>query len=218
MSTLSSRLSNASAALRRYGLRRYSARLAQRGSKLVYMRHAAMVFRRDLVTPVIALSAKVPIRIEPLSKDGHGILYDFLSAHVRKDIIAWRLSQGWTPMVGFFQDKPIAASWYSTQPLYLESLGLFLNYGDGSGYIEGTITDERLRGMGVAPAIRTQVCARLREMGCKQVFVCAGEDNEASQAVARRCGFVPYEAITLTRILGTRHYERRVLRAVEVAG
>ncbi|MGH8531134.1 MAG: GNAT family N-acetyltransferase [Gammaproteobacteria bacterium] len=211
MSTLSSRVRNASAALRRYGPRRYSLRLAQRGSKMVYMRHAATVFRCDLAAPVKALAAKVPLQIEALSRDEHDVLYDFLSEHVRKDIIDWRLGEGWMPMVGFYQDKPIGMSWYSTQPPYLAGLGLYLNYGGGSGYIEGTITDERLRGMGVAPAIRSQICARLRELGCKQVFVCAGDDNEASHAVARRCGFEPYEAITLTRFLGLRRYERHLL-------
>ncbi len=211
MSTLSSRVSNASAALRRYGPSRYSVRLAQRGSKMVYMRHAATVFRCDLAASVKALAAKVPVQIEPLSRDEHDILYDFLSKHVRKDIIDWRLGEGWMPMVGFYRNKPIGVSWYSTQPLYLASLGLYLNYGGGSGYIEGTMTDESLRGMGVAPAIRSQICAHLRELGCKQVFVCAGDDNEASHAVARRCGFEPYEAITLTRFLGLRHYERHLL-------
>lgn len=211
MSTLSSRVSNASVALRRYGTSRYSVRLAQRGSKMVFMRHAATVFRCDLAAPVKALAAKVPVRIEPLSRDEHNILYDFLSEHVRKDIIDWRLGEGWMPMVGFYQNKPIGVSWYSTQPLYLASLGLYLNYLGGSGYIEGTMTDESLRGMGVAPAIRSRICARLRELGCKQVFVCAGDDNEASHAVARRCGFEPYEAITLTRFLGLRHYERHLL-------
>lgn len=211
MRTLSSRVSNASAAFRRHGPSRYSVRLAQRASKMVYMRHAAMVFRRDLATPVIALAAMVPIQIEPLLRDEHSILYDFLSEHVRKDIIDWRLGEGWMPMVGSYQNKPIGVSWYSTQPLYLASLGLYLNYGGGSGYIEGTMTDESLRGMGVAPAIRSQICLRLRELGCKQAFVCAGDDNEASHAVARRCGFEPYEAITMTRFLGLRHYERHLL-------
>lgn len=211
MSILSSRVSNASAALRRYGPSRYSLRLAQRLSKIVYMRHAATVFRCDLAAPVKALAAKIPVEIEPLSRDEHDILYDFLSEHVRKDIIDWRLGEGWMPMVGFYQNKPIGVSWYSTQPLYLASLGLYINYGEGSGYIEGTMTDESLRGMGVAPAIRSQICAYLRELGCKQVFVCAGDDNEASHAVARRCGFEPCEAITLTRFLGLRYYERHLL-------
>lgn len=217
MSTLSSRVSNASAALSRYGPSGYSVRLAQRGAKRIYMRHAATVFRCDLAAPVIALAAKVPVQIAPLSRKEHNVLYDFLSEHVRKDIIDWRLGEGWMPMVGFYQDRPIGVSWYSTQPLYLASLGLYLNYGEGSGYIEGTMTDKSLRGMGVAPAIRSHICTHLRELGCKQVFVCAGNDNEASHAVAKRCGFEPYEAITLTRFLGLRHYQRHLLRSVRGA-
>ncbi|HXH02173.1 MAG TPA: GNAT family N-acetyltransferase [Candidatus Competibacteraceae bacterium] len=195
-----------------HGPRQYLGRLAQRWGQGLYKRHDSIVFRRDLRAPVQLLPAKVALTVEAYTEPRREEVFRFLDHHMRRDLAERHLADGWTPMLGFYEGELVALSWFTLSPLYLDSVELYLDYGGRSGYIEGTYTDDRMRGLGVAPAVRSHICAYLRELGCDQVFVAVGEDNTSSQAVARKCGFSPFESICLRRLLGWRRYQRHRLQ------
>ncbi len=208
MSHISLRLGNARAALKRHGPTEYGRRLLHHFLESTYKRHAATVFRCDLEHAPALLEARVPVQIEAYAPARSTDLHAFLDRHVRSDVIETRLRQGWTPMLCYLGQRLVALSWFATVPIYLESLECHLDFGPGAAYIEGSRTDENVKGMGLAPAIRTRICRHLRALGCREVYVCAGDDNVASRSVARKCGFVPFESVVLTRILCYRHYRR----------
>ncbi len=201
------RFDNARAALRHYGLLAYARRLTRHFLEGIWKRHAATVFRRELTQSVEAADPVIPLVIELYSAADNAALHSFLDPHVRRDVIESRLRLGWTPMLAWYRDKLVGVSWFSTAPLYLDSLERFMDYGRGAAYIEGTRTDRSFRGMGIAPAIRSRICRHLRQLGYTRVFVCVGDDNVSSRTVARKCGFVPHESIILTRMLWHRHYQ-----------
>lgn len=196
-------------AIKRHGVLNYIQRLFHRIWQTIYKKQVSTVFRRDLSEEVELLDAKIPVEIRVYESVDKKILYKFLSQFVREDLIDKTLDQGMIPMLGFVNDKLIALSWFTTDSVYLESLDLTLKYGNNTGFIEGSRTDESVRGKSIAPAIRTRICKHLRDMGMRQVFVVAGDDNLASQAVARKCLFKPYESITMRRILGFHSYHRK---------
>jgi RimJ/RimL family protein N-acetyltransferase len=210
------RFDNARAALRQHGAVKYSRRLMLHFLEFAYRQHAATIFRRDLTEPVPILDAGIPLQFEVYSTPRHDDLHAFLDSHVRRDLIEARLRNVWTPMLAYYRGKLVSVSWFATRPLYLESLECHMDYGAECGYIEGSRTDESLRGMGIAPAIRSRICSHLRALGCKEAYVCVGDDNTASQAVARKCGFAPFESIVLTRILWHRHYHRDIFNGSKV--
>jgi hypothetical protein len=202
------RLGNARVALKRHGFAEYSLRLARRAGEIAYRRHAATVFRLELQCPPPLLDARVDVEIVLYAPRMHSELHRFLGVHLRPDIIDGRLADGWTPALCFFDGRIVALSWFATSPIYLESLECILDYGAGVGYIEGSRTDAEMKGLGLAPAIRSRICRHLYEVGCREVYVCVGDDNASSQAVARKCGFTTFESVVLTRVLWYRHYRR----------
>jgi hypothetical protein len=198
-------------AIKRYGIFKYTKRLLHAAWGDVYKKQISTVFRRDLSDEVDILNAKVKLDIRVYLPSDKEVLYEFLTKYVRQDIIDNTLSQGLTPMLGFSGDELVALSWFTTEPLYLESLNLTLNYDEDAGYIEGSRTDDSMKGKSIAPAIRTRICKHLRDIGKKHVFVVAGDDNQASQAVALKCLFLPYESITMRRFLWLYNYSRKLL-------
>jgi GNAT superfamily N-acetyltransferase len=204
------KLGNVVAAVRRHGLFRYLNRLATNVWRyLIYKRHRSTVFRRDLAGPVELIQAKVPLDVVPYTGEHRTELYEFLAQFQPPEHIDGCFRSGWMPMLGYYQGRLVGLSWLSLSPIYLDSVELTLDYGERSGYIEYTRTDSAMKGLGIAPAIRSWICHYLREAGCKQAFVSVGNDNLASQAVAKKCGFAAYESIVLTRILGIRRHERQ---------
>ncbi len=202
------RFINARAALNRHGLRNYGRRLLHHFSGYVYREFTAIVFRRDLSQAVNLLKAKVPVHIECYTPAKNRELHEFLDPHIRPDVTEHRLRQGWVPVLGYWGGKLISLSWFSLNPVYLDSIECNLDYGSGAGYIEGSRTSDRAQGLGIAPAIRSLICQFLREKGCREVYVSTGDDNKASQAVARKCGFVAHEIVHFRRILWIRRYRR----------
>ena len=211
LDTVSARLRNARAALERHGPAEYTRRLLVHARESVYKRHAGTIFRLDLKSVPPLLEARIPVRIEAYTPERHAQLHAFLDVFVRSDVIEARLAGGWKPMLCYCEDRLVSLSWFATVPIYLESLECMMDYGPGAGYIEGSRTDESVKGKGLAPAIRSRICRYLREAGCREVYVCAGDDNTASRAVARKCGFIPFESIVLTRFLWRRRYRRERL-------
>ena len=211
MREIALRFDNAWAALRRHGPVNYSRRLLFYFGRFAYKRHRAIVFRRDLTEPVDILDASAPLEFEFYSGNRNGDLHAFLDHHLRIDVVEARLRDGWTPVLAYYRGTVVSVSWFNTSPIYLDTLECNLDYGPGAGYIEGSITSEDMRGTGIAPAIRSRICRHLRGLGCKIVYVSAGEDNKASHAVARKCGFTPFETIEVTRVLWHRRYRRRRL-------
>lgn len=208
------KLGNILTAVRRHGLPVYLARLARRAwQSLVFKRHESTVFCRELAGAVELLEAKIPVEVVPFTAERRAELYAFLGRYERPEQIDDHFRAGWMPMLGYHQGRVIAVSWCSLRPIYLDTVELTLDYGARSGYIERTRTDDAMKGQGVAPAIRTRICQYLRDAGCNRVFVSAGDDNVASQTVARKAGFVPYESILLTRVLGFRRHERKRIAA-----
>lgn len=208
MSDLVGSLRNAASAARRYGVMAYAWRLGKRLRQKVYKHKLSTVFQRDLVESVELLEAKVPIDVRPFTDDQWTELYAFLGQYQPPASIDTHFGAGWRPMLGYHAGRLIGVSWFSAVPIYVESIELRLDYGLNCGYIEDTRTDDSMHGKGVAPAIRSHICRHLRDIGCRRVFVCVGDDNAASQAVARKCAFVPYESVTLTRFLWFRRHER----------
>lgn len=212
MGYLVSRLNNTRKALRRHGLAAYLSRLTGAMYHSLVGRHVSTVFRRDLTGEVRVLDAKVPLDVRVYTPDRRQEVIAFLSAYLRQDIIERHLDvEGWTPMLGYHEGRLVALSWFSDKPLYVESIDLTLDYGPGCGYIEHTQTDDSMWGKGIAPAIRSRICDHLKQIGLKEVYVSAGDDNPASQAVARKCGFVPHESVEYTRLLWYRRHRRRPL-------
>lgn len=212
MAYLDDRLQNTWRAVRRYGLGGYLARLAGSVRHRLACRQVSTIFRRDLAGDVKVLDAKVPLEVKVYTPDRREEVVDFLSRYLRKDIIDRHLDvEGWTPMLGYHEGRLVALSWFSEKPLYVESIDLTMDYGAGVGYIEHTQTDDSMQGKGIAPAIRSRICHHLKERGRTAVYVAAGDDNPASQAVARKCGFVPHESVEYRRLLWYRRHRRRPL-------
>ncbi len=211
LGTVSRRFRNARAALKRHGAVEYVRRLLRHAKELVYKRHAGTVFRLEMRGTPPILEARIPVQFEAYTPERLAQLNAFLGAFVRSDVIEARLAGGWMPMLCYCGDRLVALSWFATVPIYLESLECMMDYGPGVGHIEGSRTDESVMGKGLAPAIRSRICRHLYEAGCREVYVCAGDDNVASRAVARKCGFVPFESIVLTRLLWHRRYRRERL-------
>jgi hypothetical protein len=201
-------------AVKRHGILGYAWRLLHRIMQFIYKEQVSTVFRRDLANDIEILEAKIPLEIRVYQPKDKDLLFEFLTSYVRQDLIEKTLMQGLTPMLGIVNNEIIALSWFTTNPLYLESLNLTLDYGNKTGYIEGSRTDDRFKGKSIAPAIRTRICKYLRDIGMKQVFVAAGDDNIASQAVAKKCRFEPYESITMRRIFMLHNYRRHKLGSV----
>jgi hypothetical protein len=208
MHAIGLRIDNALAALRRYGTLEYSRRLLVHFRQIAYKHHRATVFRRDLSDPVPVLEPAIPLQFSPYTDNLNSDLHRFLDPHIRIDVTESRLAAGWRPLMAYFQGRVVALSWYSTRPVYIDGIESRLDYGKDAGYIEGTRTDEKFRGLGIAPAIRTRICNVLRLFGCSKAYVCAGDDNMSSQAVALKCGFLPYESIEITRVF----LHRRIVR------
>lgn len=198
--------------MRRHGVAGYLSRLGRGLRDRVIRRQVSTVFRRDLGGEVTLLDARVPLEVVPYTPDKRADVIGFLGRYLRKDIVERHLDvEGWIPMLGYHEGRLVALSWFSDHPLYVESIDLTLDYGPGCGYIEHTQTDESMQGKGLAPAIRSRICHHLKQMGMKEVFVSAGDDNPASQAVARKCGFAPHEAVEYNRWLWYRRHVRRRL-------
>jgi len=202
-------------AIKRHGILGYTWRLLHRIMQFIYKKQMSTVFRRDLTNDIELLDAKIPLEIRVYQPEDKALLFEFLENYVRHDLIEKILSHGLTPMLGIVNNEIIALSWFTTNPLYLESLNLTLDYGNQTGYIEGSRTDDRFKGKSIAPAIRTRICKHLRGIGMKQVFVAAGDDNIASQSVARKCRFEPYESITMRRIFMIHSYRRHKCGTIE---
>lgn len=211
MKYLHQRIQGVLKAVHRHGLLKYTWRLLRTVTESIYRKQVSTIFRRDLAGGVDLLDAKIELDVRPYQQQYQSALFEFLTQYERKDLIEEALSKGMIPMLGFVEANLVALSWFTTKPLYLESLELNLDYGDGSGYIEGSRTDDSVKGMGIAPAIRTRICKYLYDSGYKQVFVAAGDNNPASQAVARKCKFLPFESITMRRFLWIHHYSRKLL-------
>ena len=63
------------------------------------------------------------------------------------------------------------------------------------------------KGMGIAPAIRSRICLHLFGLGCREVYVCVGDDNTASRPSPQ----VWIPAVRIRRpdpVLWYRHYQR----------
>jgi GNAT superfamily N-acetyltransferase len=205
-------MTNALGAVRRHGVGGYLARLACGVRGRLFRHQVSTVFRRDLESEVTLLDARVPVEVVPYTPEKRTDVIDFLGRYLRKDIVERHLDvEGWTPMLGYHEGQVVALSWFSDHPIYVESIDLTLDYGPGVGYIEHTQTDASMQGKGLAPAIRSRICDHLKRMGMKEVYVSAGDDNPASQAVARKCGFAPHESVEYTRWLWYRRHRRRRL-------
>ncbi len=202
------RFDNAMASLRRHGTWEYSRRLMAYFSRLLYKTHDATVFRCDLAHPVPELETKLPVQFATYNDLWQVELHRFLDPHLRPDITELRLKAGWRPLLALFQGRIAGLSWYSIRPVYIEGIESYLDYGQGAGYLEGTRTDDRVRGQGIAPAVYTRICNIIRDLGCSQAYVCAGDDNAASQAVSLKSGFHPYQSVRLRRFLWFRCVHR----------
>lgn len=210
MSYIVGRINGISSAVKRHGILNYLGRLISTYSGKLYRVHDATVFRRQLAEPVELIAARVEMDIRPCEEGQRGELLDFLGQFERRDDIQKKLRDGWEPMLGYFLGELRSVSWFSRQPIYVGSIELILDYGDGAAYIEGSRTDKILQGKGVATSIRAHICHYLRQQGVETVYVCAGDDNTASQTVARKCGFLPFEKIRLTTLLMWRRHSRQI--------
>jgi len=212
VSYLNDRFVSIRRSVRRHGLPTYVARLADDLRRAWFGTQVSTVFRRDLTGEVKPIDAKVPLTVEVYTPDKRDEVIRFLDPYLRRDVVERHLDEeGWIPMLGYHEGRLVALSWFSPRPLYVESTDMTLDYGEGCAYIEHTQTDESMWGKGIAPAIRTRICLHLQGQGFKEVYVSAGDDNTASQAVARKCGFVPHEQVAyVKRPWGRRQIRRRL--------
>lgn len=214
MNKLYDKLMNIKRSIRRHGLLVYLKRLLRDYREKIYKTHESTVYRRVIEDSVELLNAKVNLDVQVYSEKQKQLLYDFLTAYEKKETVDSFFENGMKPMLGFVDNKLIAVSWYTTNPLYLDSVELTVDYGKHASYIERTRTHESMQGKGIAPAIRTKICSHLNELGYKEIYVVVGDDNKASQAVAKKCLFKPYESIKLKKYLGIRKHYRYLINNI----
>jgi hypothetical protein len=211
MNKLYAKFMNIRRSIRRHGLLVYLKRLLRNYREKIYKTHESTVYRRVIENPVELLDAKVDLDVQAYSEKQKQLLYEFLTSYEKKDIVDSFFKQGMKPMLGFVDNKLISVSWYTTKPLYLDSVELTVDYGKHASYIERTRTHESMQGKGIAPAIRTRICSHLNNLGYKDIYVVVGDDNKASQAVAKKCLFKPYESIKLKKYFGIRRHYRYLI-------
>ena len=205
-----SRFTRVRASVRRHGALAYFRRLSADFMDKLFHRQVACIFvLEEGVAPSTSL-VNDALTVEEVVLPPKGPVKRFLNAYVPRAVVDFRIRSGWRLMAASKDGKVLGVSWFNLDRIYVATIDTLLEYGDSSGYIEGTVTGLDARGQGVAPAIRVYICKRLREMGAKKIYVCAGDDNPASQAVAKKCGFVPYERVEFHRLL-FRKWKRRTI-------
>ena len=195
-------------AIRRHGILKYLKRLNHSFWQKIFKTHHSTVFSRDLNRNMELVPAKIDLEIVSWNEDRRDELFSFLGQYERFDEIQGKLDNGWLPMFGYYNQELVALSWYSFKPIYMTSVELTLTYEGPIAYIEGLRTAQQVQGKSVMTAIITNICKYLYENGAERAYICAGDDNIASQTAIRKSGFTPYERIALTKILFWRWHSR----------
>jgi GNAT superfamily N-acetyltransferase len=172
------------------------------------------VLERSLDGPLRAAEPAVPVSVGELEsvEEYLGLRPDTERAEVER-----RLRAGGRCFVARLDSRPVSATWAYEGRAPVPFLAGEIAAGEDTVVLHDTLTTPELRGLGISPAVLTEIMRRFRPLGHRRIVTTVVPENHSSLRARSKTGF---RAVGLAGYLGPAplrwHFVRSFRRPREV--